>query len=79
MSLTGRNQFEHTNYLSEQLRDSHEHVCELKEEIINLREVIDLSMPILDNLLYWDTCPDEYKEKIEKIQQMYNPQTEGEI
>ena len=37
----------------------------LKKENEALRELVYISEPILDNLLYWETCPDFYKKIIE--------------
>jgi len=60
-------------YDCELFRDSQNRVLELKEDLADLRSTINKAMPILDNLLYWETCPNEYKEKIIEIQKIYNP------
>lgn len=40
---------------------------DLEKENAELREFKKEAMPILDNLKYWDTCPDHYKETLRRI------------
>ena len=42
---------------------------ELKEENQELREFKVKAMPILDNVSYWETCPDDYKCALKELLQ----------
>jgi len=42
-------------------------IADLQVKLKEAREKLDKMKNIANNLLYWDTCPDHYKEKIAKI------------
>ena len=46
----------------------YEDVKNLESQNAKLVEALEIVAPIMDNLLYWDTCPDEYKNEIAKFQ-----------
>ena len=39
----------------------------LEKENAELREFKDSAMPVLENLLFWDTVPDQWKEVISEL------------
>jgi len=48
-------------------------VLEREAERDKLKELHEIPMEILSNLIYWETCPDDYKDKCEKFIKHFTP------
>ena len=42
-------------------------IVERDKEIAELEAFKSVVIPMLDNMLYWETCPEDYKETIFKL------------
>ena len=51
--------------------EAHQHMLdaidETVEQLKQANDWIGTARPILDNILYWDTCPDRYKHTINTL------------
>ena len=66
--LTERNnKLQDENATLKQMQEHLKWKDEVRKENAELREFKKEAMPILENLIYWDTCPDSYKEILRRI------------
>jgi len=59
----------HNQYLIKKAEDGKkdQRINDLQRQLAEAREEKQQLKSIANNLLYWDTCPDHYKEKIAKM------------
>ena len=74
------------------MKTTYEELCEVKTSIAAkniiivalskdakaLRKALDEAMSMLSNIEYWETTPNEYRDRIKKLQNFHQTQTKGD-